>query len=141
MRCKILKICILLSSILLMGCEKKVDYEFLHSLDEVSVIEIVKVNDVYENDELKQEKMSEIENINEFFMEFQNLDCYSIYTDPQGIEGEQEIIKITYENGEYELIDVDGQATYTHSKKFKNYRGYYYFEQDQFDELINKYSD
>ena len=47
-------------------------------------------------------------------------------------------IKIIYSNDDYELISSNGQARYT-QKKYKNYVGYYYFNDDEFDELIDKY--
>lgn len=131
-----MKISILLYSLMLVSCNRNVDYKFLHSTNEINAIEIVKVNGEFENNELKQEKIYDVENIESFLGEFEELDCSYIYTDPQGIEGEEVVIKIIYKNREYELIGAGGQATYTNEKKLKNYKGRYCFEKEQFEALV-----
>ena len=49
------------------------------------------------------------------------------------------VIKITYKDGEFELIDAGGQAEYTLERKYRNYTGFRYFDTTQFNALITKY--
>ena len=68
------------------------------------------------------------------------IDCYYHYTDPTGINENTTVIKVLYNSGEYELIDFGGQSTYTNENQYKHYAGYRYFDEEQFKNLITKYT-
>ena len=70
------------------------------------------------------------------------MECYKYFGDPIGIDEYDEgsdILKIEYENGDYELINYNGQSEYTQERGLKIYMGYNVFEIDQFKGLIEKY--
>lgn len=64
---------------------------------------------------------------------------YTWFGDPipatsEGVE--DTVIKIVYENGEYELINWKGQSRYLAERGLKYYAGYRVFEEQQFETLI-----
>ena len=101
-------------------------------------IEIVEVEE--NTPDITQTVVSNIEDIDGFIQDFLNVDCFLIATDPRGISKNCVAIKIIYSNGDYELIHASGQAEYTNETGFKNYVGYRYFDEAQFEQLISNYS-
>lgn len=47
-----------------------------------------------------------------------------------------EVIKIEYKNGAYELINWNGQSEYRVDRGFKWYAGFYVFDENEFQRLI-----
>ena len=76
------------------------------------MIEIVKVSRDESTGEIEQTTISTIDDIEVFLKDFSQVNCYLIYTDPKGIDDSALVIKIVYQDGEYELIDVRGQDVY-----------------------------
>ncbi len=124
----------------LSGCEVKTKYEFIHDSPDISSIEIVKVGEESSQEIIEQTTISIVDDMERFIEDFNRINCYTIYSDPSGIEDNAVVIKIIYNNDDYELIGVGGQAKYV-SGKYDNYVGYQYFDQDQYKALISKYSD
>ena len=125
--------------LLLTGCEIKSNYQFLNDTKNIVSIQIVQVTWDNSTHEFKEHTLSTIDDINMFLDEFCKLDCYSLYTDPLGIDDNSIVIKIIYNNQEYELISSGGRAQYTQKKGFQNYTGYRYFDDEPFQKLIEKY--
>lgn len=121
------------------GCEVKTKYKFIHDVSYISSIEIVKVSEETSQEVIEQTTISVVNDIESFIDDFMQINCYSIYSDPSGIENNTVVIKIIYNNDDYELIGVEGQAKYI-SGKYKNYVGYQYFDENQYETLILKYS-
>lgn len=135
-----LRIFVLMLMLCCAGCKKKDKYEFLQDISEIKSIEIVEIGVLEKNtEEISMSVLSVIEEKDAFLTEFLEINCFSLFGDPQGVGEYSEVIKITYNDDEYELIDVGGQAEYTHERKFKNYVGYRYFDEIQFEALISKY--
>ena len=68
--------------------------------------------------------------------------CYTYYGDPTGVTPEgvsDTVIKISYVNEEYELINWTGQAKCTTENGFRYYAGYNVFDENQFEALIEKH--
>ena len=129
------------------GCDRRVEYEFLQPNENISKIDFVLVGN--DNNFFKKEDPYEFPNqttvikelgkeeFEEFLIDFNKLNCYKYFTDPGRVFPGYQAVKITYINGDFELINVDGQASYKNGK-YKEY-GYYYFHDEPFQELINKY--
>lgn len=122
------------------GCEKKTEYDFLQNKSEIKSIEIVEMGKFEENVEVdSMTVICVIEEIENFLTDFLEMNCYCNFGDPQGVMEYSKVIKITYNNDEFELIDVGGQARYTHERQYRNYTGFRYFDKEQFEKLISKY--
>lgn len=115
------------------------DYRFLHSMEEIDAIEIVKIDIDNSTGIIEQISICSIEDIDTFMDDFSRVTCYWHYSDPTAPGDDARVIKIGYNNGEYELIAADGQSQYTNDRLFQYYTGYRYFDEEQFDELISKY--
>lgn len=123
----------------------KVEYQFMNEKSEIVAIEIVEVGERYiENNvavgppELKT--VCSVSQMEEFIGELLKVDCYKNYGDPTGIYQDTVAIKISYSNGDYELIEANGQAEYKYNKDYQQYKGAYMFDKDEFELLINKFS-
>ena len=130
---------------ILFGCHKIVEYHFLQSEENIARIEIVRIeNDdnipILKSDPFVHVLLVEIpqDKIDDFIGDFTHLLCYEYFSDPGSIFPNDMAIKITYNNDDYELISEDAQATFQ-KNKFKGY-GYYYFDHDDFIQLLAKYS-
>ncbi len=126
---------------MLVSCEKKARYEFLHNQSEITAIEIVEVGEADELGINAQTILYEVSDIDAFMKRFNSMDCYFVYSDPVGVDAKTAVIKLIYENDEYELIGVNGQAEYTKEKQYRNYVGQRYFDKEQFNDFLSSYID
>ncbi len=134
-------ICFVLMLGLLLGCGKKVSYDFLHSQSEISTIEIIEVGEADEQGVNEQITLCTIDDKDAFLEGFNQLDCYKHIGDPIGVKPTKRAIKIVYNNGEYELISAGGIARYTKEKQYKNYVGYRSFDNQAFNNFLSSYID
>ena len=106
----------------------KGSYEFLNDESEISTIEIVRLCEYdRENNCFKEQLISTVQDHSAFLSDFRDVKCNTFFGDPRGVYEGDIVVKITYDNGEYELIRSLG-------------RGFYSFDQEQFNDLIEKYS-
>ena len=131
-------VCLILTASAMTSCKAKIKYSFLNPITNICAIKIVEVGADDSQGINEQTEIMVIEDIKAFIDDFTQLSCFKVYTDPLGVAPFEIAIKIIYSNDDYELISSNGQARYT-KKKYKNYVGYYYFNDDEFDELIDKY--
>ncbi len=129
----------------LSACNVKKTYEFINEESEISTIEIVKLCEYdQEKGEYKEDLISVVEDHSAFLSDFKKLKCYNHWTDPIGVFENDIVIKITYKNGEYELIHNSGQGKYRYFEDnpsfLQVYAGHRYFDEEQFNDLIEKYS-
>ena len=122
------------------GKEKiKTEYNFLDREDYISSIEIVKVDNYTKDDRIPENQtvIYQIPDIADFLQKFANVDCFFNSGNPTKVRANENIIKITYKGGHYELIDVNGQS----KAYFDNYAydGFRFFDDKQFESLINEY--
>ena len=121
------------------GCRKK-EFRFYHDIDEIMKVEIVHVLCSETEGITSQETIFTIRDIDTFIKDFGDLVYYEGFFDnPQGIENDEVVFKISYVNGEYELVNSIGKALYFHETGLKNYKGYHQFDEEEFSELIEKY--
>ena len=134
--CLVLFICLLFSS-----CSLPKTYELLNPADEIDEISIVKLT--FEDREMVQTKLQKVEDKELFLQEFNEIRCYKKIGDPTGAteEGVENVVfKISYSNGEYELIDWAGQSVYTLKNGLRYYSGFSGFDKAEFESLMNRYS-
>ena len=127
---------------LLFACRHEENYDFLYEADKIQSIEIVEVS-FDEKMELILTEIATVGDIEMFMNDFFAVDCFTYYGDPLGVceEGSKtNAIKITYENEEYELINWNGQTTYTTEDGISFYEGYRVFDESEFQEILEKYS-
>ncbi|MGN0517299.1 MAG: hypothetical protein ACI4II_01080 [Acutalibacteraceae bacterium] len=133
---------IALMCLLLVSCRQQETYSFLNSTDEISDISIVAIS--FDDDgEMLQTEIKKIDDTDVFLDDFRSVDCYVYYGEPIGVtqEGIDDIVvKISYDNDEYELINWQGQSEYTQERGFRYYVGFSVFDEEQFEALIEKYS-
>lgn len=133
---------IALMCLLLVSCRQQETYSFLNSTDEISDISIVAIS--FDDDgEMLQTEIKKIDGTDVFLDDFRSVNCYVYYGDPIGVtqEGIDDIVvKISYDNDEYELINWQGQSEYTQERGFRYHAGFSVFDEEQFEALIAKYS-
>lgn len=127
----------------LTSCRIKTSYTYMQDSQNISEAYIVSLY-VDEEYHICTTTIKQIEDIDTFLQDFDDLDCYKYYGDPKGF-GEHNIndlvIKLVYSNGDYELIDWNGIAKYTTSDdRLRNYRGYRVFDEIPFKDFVQKYS-
>lgn len=124
------------------SCRHIEKYRLLNPIDDIIEISVVELS--FENDgSLQVTKSKIIENTNEFMEDFRSIACYTYFGDPiaatsEGVE--TTAIEITYQNGEYEIINWKGQTKYTLTKGLTYYAGFNVFDEQQFVGLIQKYA-
>lgn len=125
---------LLLVLLALTGCSGK-PYEFKKSVDEIKTIEIVWAEDSLDYTVRKTLSESEKEEFLEQFLELE-FDRY-LFGDPSSVHGDA--VKITYKNGDYEII-CHHWAEYVKNGKagflWKNCE-----DDEDFNNLLKKFSD
>ncbi len=141
MKKALLLLLILLQGSLLTSCRVRETYDLLHDEDEIFAISIVRVY-LNEEDDLVQTYRVVIDDVDAFLADFRDVDCYIWFGDPIGLKPAPEgtdVVKIEYRNGDYELIDWNGQTEYTVKRGLDYYAGFSVFDKNHFPVLIMKY--
>ena len=141
---KKITICVvfLLLCSMISSCRVKEEYKLLNSFNEISDISITEIS--FENNEIIQTQITSIDDISGFMDDFKKVKCYTYFGDPLGVTQEgvsATVIKIIYENEEYELVNWSGQSECTDEYGFSYYAGFNVFDEKQFEELILKYKE
>ncbi len=148
-------ICLLLLSLAfsLFGCSVWHPYEFRGEKNNIQTIEIInskgftydEVNMVVTKHEY--DILCQVEDIQLFLNDFSNITCYLVFSDPRGIseENEEVAIKVTYTDGSYEAIGLNGRMTFrtnepnVYVNDYDLYDGFHCFDEKEFQSLIDKY--
>lgn len=131
---------LLLAAIMLCAasCRHKNTYDFVNPTDDIVAVAIVDLS-FDPDDFLVETEVKQVDDIGGFLKAFCALDCYTWFGDPIPVtqEGVKDtVIKITYANGEYELINWNGQSEYRIERGLNYYAGYRVFDEQQFEALI-----
>ena len=132
-------LCIILT-LTVCSCDVREEYKFLNPLDEIESIAICEF--VYDDVECIFNEIKKIDDKSAFISDFKNVRCYVWFGDPTGLVEEddgQHVIRIIYENKEWEIIYWNAQAEYTHTFGHRHYKGFNVFEKKDYDNLIAKY--
>ena len=124
-------------------------YTFLNSNTEIVTIEIGHVFDYTPDDPTRGptfDSVLEIGDHEKFLIDFKAMTCYMRYPHAaEGIPIGQLAIKISYHNGEYEIIGVSGQVKYLIGREHLvndtayQHWGAYNFTDEEFSSLMDKY--
>ena len=132
-------IALLLICFSLTACRQTTEYNFIQTEENISAISIVTISFNQENEIVLTED-STISDIPVFLEEFHKVRCYVYFGDPTGVTEEgssAKVIKISFKDESYELINWNGQAQYTPKTGFNFYAGFHVFDEDGFCKLIN----
>ncbi|WMJ23162.1 hypothetical protein RBG61_00460 [Paludicola sp. MB14-C6] len=141
-------IVILISIFGITGCNTTTDYKFIQSNDKIAKIEIVIISDAGDHDGNLLSEVQPITDVKKELIEedgknliedLKIVDCYKIHNPPRYIITGLEAIKISYDNGDYELISYRAQASYQNG--IYNRASRHGFDKDQFNKLLDKYLD
>lgn len=129
---------LLLFSLFISGCKEICYWEIGGSLDEIEKIEIIEIKDFYKND---FEIICEIDedNYEELINDVANLQFKSYFGSPQKPEGKA--IKITFKNGNYDLIsDIEPKHCYKDEDWFNSRNTYLFYVGTDFEQFIEKWT-
>lgn len=134
---------ILLSALVvaLSACRTPEKYDFLHPESEIAAVHIVEIQCAADGTE-SVTQLCEIEDSASFLAAFRAVDCYVYWGDPIGPYEKGEtavVVKVIYNNGDYELIAWNGQAEYTQENGYCHYAGFSVFDEDKFNSLLSSY--
>ena len=149
---RVLCFVLILSLVILSGCSRERKYRFLQDIKEIKKIEIVEVP--YDNNETARAVRTEILNCNfdsvvfystveghdisEFLDKFTSMSCRSAFLDPSdNIFGHSFLI--TFNDNSWQLVNCYSGLSYD-TNKSKFYYPTYYFQQDEFDSLWERYA-
>jgi hypothetical protein len=106
-------------------------------VDEVKSVEIVKLNGIIEGEyQYDYSVLSEISDHATFVKRLNNLKHSYNWGEPSVMDAYVVVIRIEYHNGEFDLIHSDAQVFYYSGV---NHSGYFFFDDDQFQALIEDY--
>lgn len=121
----------------LTACPRTTDYPYRYEKSTISHIELVDVGCVKRDDSAIRATYP-IADVNAFLADFEAVDCYSY--PPAVMETNSRVIKITYPNGDYDLVGSDGVCIYKFETDEIRLSGIAYFDREQYEALIERYS-
>ncbi len=122
------------------GCGKT-EYPFKQATENIVKVEVIimgEIHDPYTKHEYKLIKELSFDDNNKFIDDLKNIECKRKFGDPQTLTTGHQAFKINYSNGEYEIITYIAQGVHTNGKYLSN--GYYGFDEEKFNDLVEKYS-
>lgn len=123
---------------LLIGCTGSAPYEMLHNSSEIESIQIVtKVSYNIQQNQWDYEEVCTVEDVQAFAEELLAIDTNRILNDPPQMSETAYVARITYTNGDCELISNRNQRR-LYSDGTSRERNYS-FDSDSFDALLLKY--
>ena len=131
-------IIILVLSVFLFGCDKKVyHWEFNYSYEEISQLKIVEIIDELNYREVQQIDLSLAAEVYDDIMNIEMKRYGTNLSSPYGL-----CFLIVFENGDYDIISQRESKHFKYSDEdILGYNSWLYCNEIEFDELINKYLD
>ncbi len=121
--------------------EEQTDYPLLHHASAIVSAEIALLTDDESTPhEPPMKTLSGINDVSRFLTRFQQVPCYLTASADYGVIKDEPLLKLTYENGDYELIASFGQAWLTSAEGFINDKGSHCFDPVAFHQLITQYN-
>ena len=129
-------------SVLCSGCALFTQKFHCNSSDveAVSIVEVNEGRDENGNFEYQENLLCEVTDISAFITTLNSIECRINGGDPVSIELGSIAIKITYKNGDRDLLTHNAQRLYRKDTGYDS-AGYWWFDQEQFEALISKYYD
>lgn len=133
MKKNMLIIILVIITTIFIGC-KEGSFRFSQNVENIESIDIVNADDCFE---YSVEKTLSEEEMLDFLNQFQKIEFYgAVFGDPVTFHGRG--IKITYENGDYEMVTHLSSERVENGKRQLSRR---YCDEDEFNDLIEKFSD
>ena len=134
---------------LLFNAITKTEFNFLHEISEIESIQIVIIGEITQATGTSSKETTEvyipefdvifnIQDIEPFIDDFSMINCRRSSPPDSPALGDTGI-KIIYKNGDYDIICCHGQGEYRDGFYYAD-SGTVYFDETQFNELINKYT-
>lgn len=118
------------------SCVIPEDYEFINDTSEIIQVDVVDIG-VSNSNDVTIRASYPVYDIDAFLSDFQKVDCSS--SNHISDIGNCRAFRITYANGEYEIISADGAHRY--KKEIGHIQGtFHFFDNEQFVALVEKYS-
>ena len=140
---KVLGLLVILLSVTVIftSCTTKKPYEFMHDNSEFEKVELVDFGYLVEWSNINAVIRASypIEDINAFLSDFKAVDCEWGYLEG-GYFDNSRAIKFVYSNGDYEFIRYDDVVSLLASGEFADKHNLWWFDDIQFNELLEKYS-
>lgn len=117
----------------------ELEYNFLFSEKDISSVDIVKVGSFENSYTIPDEQIliGKCDNIDDFLNKLAKVSCFLNVKKTTRVQDNSTVFKINYKDGSYELIGACGQSRFPgFSAVFEGYR---YFDEQQFNDLINSY--
>ncbi len=140
MKLKLINLTIIILIILFASACVKKEFEFTQAIKNVEKIEVILIGmpviaeNRHEQTILYELTKSEFASAIEAILD---LDSDRLYTSPATLFPDMKAFKITYKNGDYEIINNFAQGSLING--IYKAEGYYTFDIDEFNELIDKY--
>lgn len=119
------------------GCGLFGDQEYTCDVDNVVSVQIVHL-DGFVKEEYRDEYtiLCEIEDISGFVEQLESVEHSVNWGDPRPLGTDCIVIRIEYQNGDYDLLHEDAQ---TFHRSGQNNDGFFFFDDNQFQDLISEY--
>lgn len=129
-------LCIIL--LLFCSCGMFGEQRYICEIDEVDSVQIVRL-DKYIEGEYRYEYtiLSQISDYTTFVRQLNKLKHSVNWGDPRQMAVQYVVIRIDYQNGDFDLIHPDAQCF---NRSGTNQYGYFFFDDEQFNTLISDYT-
>lgn len=117
------------------------EYKFGQSTDQIQTIEIVEILDGHYGNNTATQQICVVEQNMwpTFWYDFGRVECRKYVNDPCECMGDSGL-RITYADSSYELITEGACYYYSAQKEYDKDYNWFYFDQDQFELFILKYT-
>lgn len=122
---------------LLCSCGFFGDQEYVCEIENVKSAQIIRL-DTYVEGEYRYDYtvLCQIDDTSEFVEKLNNLPHSVNWGEPSDLEVGYIVIRIDYQNGDYDLIHPSAQWL---DRSDGSHYGYFFFEKDEYEELISNY--
>ena len=121
----------------LTGCARRKHCSLLYHATKISTVDIVEIGSI-SKEEIEIRNVFIVENSSELIDDINKLKGMSTITPPD-IEENSTAIRITYLNGECELISDFGHLALTEERNYWHSYKICFHDTEEFNDLINKY--
>lgn len=126
---------VILLTLLCCSCGLFGDQEYVCKVEDVASVQIIRL-DKYVEGEYRYEYtvISQIDDVESFVSQLNDVKHSVNGGDPRQMNEGYVVIRIDYNNGDFDLIHPDAQCF---NRSGKNQYGYFFFDEEQFNELIS----
>ena len=123
-----------------------VEYGFYYPIENMVEISIVYIS-ADENGGAALDEIRNVDDREQFIKDFRAVECLPKFGEPStenvldNLDGPTKIIRILYDNGDFELIGHNGESRCKQGESpIPYYENFYEINEEQFNQLVEKYS-